>query len=860
MTAESRKTTAAAGLRLEFRLALRYLGQRKLRSSLCALAVALGVMLTFGLGGFIPALEDAFRQNLMAAAGQVDLTVTSETRGTFDPSVADIVRSVPGVAHVTGSLVRPVVLAPGQAPLTSSGRPLGTIILDGLDPATVTGVRAFHLAAGRTLAAGDGYVALISDRLARDTGLGLGSVLHLPSAAGQADFQVVGILVAGPSLGTEEVFVPLAAAQEVLGLSGRINTVEALLSPGADRTATGRAVLERLGPGYKLGGNEVGGEMASVLRMSRATFWLIGLLALLMGGFIIYNTFRTSIAERRRDVGLLRALGASRRAVLGLVLAESILQGLTGTAVGLAAGYGLVAGMLAWAGPLFEQLMHLSLGRPIVTAGNVAAAVGLGLGVSILGGMSPALAASRIPPLEAMRPVTPEQKARTNRRRLGWGAALTLAALAGLGSGNLGLATVGVVLFVTALLTAGPLLVEPVTRVFGRLLGLVFAREGRVAEANLIRQPDRAAVTASAVMIGLAIFVALAGLGSSLGPGLAGYIDSTLGRADFLVLPQSLVLGGGNVGAGPELLAAVRALPGVDAATSLRLATTRVEPDIDLQVIGIDPAAYPALGGLAFAKGDPAEAYKALAAGRNIICNSIFAAQARVGVGDDLTLATPGGPRVYHVVGVASDILNAKLATAYVSQADLGRDFGETGDLLVLVGMAKGADRDTVRDGLEKIVRAYPAFTLFATEEWKKTMLDQVTSSMSLIYAIMLLMAVPSLVALVNTLGIAVLERTREIGVLRAVGATRRQVGRIVVAESLLLAAAGTAWGLLAGLWLGYILVGAIAALGFPLPYSFPYAATVATVAAGLLLGVLGALIPAGQASRVKVTAALRYE
>lgn len=861
---------------VQLRLALRYLRERKLRTTLSTLAIVLGVMLIFGLNGVLPALEGAFRQSLMAVAGQVDLTVTSETRGTFDASAVDTVRSTPGVAQAAGWLIRPVVLPAEVAPKTSSGQPLSTLLVAGLDPATATGVRRIDVAKGRALVAGDGRVALIPDRLAQDTGLGVGSHLILPSATGRADFEIVGVMVAGPSLGTEQVYVPLAAAQELLGTPGRINTIEAMFAAGADATATRQAVLDRLGPEFKLGANEVGTELAAAVQMGKYAFTVFGILALAMGGFIIYNTFKTSVAERRRDIGLLRALGASRRTVLGIVVSESLIQGVVGTAIGLAAGYGLVLAMMSFIGRIVEQLLRLPLTRPAFSTGTFVAAVGLGIGITVLGGISPALAAGRVSPLEAMRPVTPEDVARIHKSRLIWAAVLGLGALAGLVSGNISYSALGAVAFLTVLMVLGPILVEPVTRVFGRLLKVVFAREGRIAEANLIRQPGRAAVTVSAMMIGLAVMVALAGLGTSIDAGLSSYIDTSLGRADYLILPQSLVLGGGNVGAGPELADSLRTVPGVEAVTSIRLATTRLEvagaggklgalkgggtTAVDLQVLGLDPVGYPRLAGLSFSDGDQATAFAALGQGRSIICNGIFASQAGVRVGDNIALATADGNRDYRVVGVATDILNAKLATAYISQANLAQDFHETSDLLIMAGRAGGADASAVEAGIKGVVANYPAFSVFGTTDWRAAMTSQVSQAVGLLYALVLLLAVPSLIALVNTLGINVIERTRELGMLRAVGATGKQVRRIILAESLLLTAAGTAYGILAGLWLGYLLVVAMKMVGFVLPYFFPYTGVLATIAVGLLFGVVGAMAPARHASRVKIVTALHYE
>jgi len=277
-------------------------------------------------------------------------------------------------------------------------------------------------------------------------------------------------------------------------------------------------------------------------------------------------------------------------------------------------------------------------------------------------------------------------------------------------------------------------------------------------------------------------------------------------------------------------------------------------------VIGVDPETYPRLSGLVFRYGDPEEAFAALGRERAIIVNGIFAAQRQVKVGDVLTLQTPEGKREYRVVGVGSDYLNAKLATGYISQANLERDFHQTADLLVMVEAAEDADMAAVEAKLREIVGRYPSFVLTEWWSFREEQQQAFNRSISLLNVMMVMFALPSLLAMVNTLTINVMERTREIGVLRAVGSTRRQVRRMIVAESLLLGALGTAFGILAGLWLGYVLMQGMDVGGFVMSYYFPYAGILLAVAVGLLIGVGAAVLPARRAARLDIVAALRYE
>jgi putative ABC transport system permease protein len=841
-------------MRVQLMMALRYLRGRKLRSALTTLAVVFGVAVLFGMNSLLPTLTQAFRQTVLATTGKVDLIFTSVTEGTFPADRMEVVRGVDGVAEVAGSLHRNVLLPPALA-----GRAgVNALTLVGVEPEVAARLRHYPLREGRFLAPDDADAIVISRGLADKLALSVGDTLTLPSATGTTDFEVVGVLDVPSLPGTEEVYVPLPAAQRLLGMPGQINVIEAVVKPGVDREEVEKAALAALGDTFKPEPPEMGEELLASLQMGEIAFALFGVMALAIGAFIILNTFRTVVVERRHDLGMLRAIGASRRAVVGLVLAESLLQGIFGTALGLVGGYGLAWLLLLMVRPTMQQYLRMEATTPVLTLPNLLTAVVLGIGATLAGGLWPALSAGRVTPLEALRPVVPGAYERAARRRGIAGAVLLVLAALALLTGDFNLAALGTLLFLVGLVLVAPALVSPLARLFGRLLALIFAREGRLAEGNLARQPNRAAVTASALMVGLAMILALAGMVSSLFDGFMSYLDHSL-HTDFLLMPASLVLSGGNVGAGPELVEAVRSVPGVTGATTLRLGTAAVD-GATLQVIGVDPETYPRLSGLVFRYGDPEEAFAALGRERAIIVNGIFAAQRQVKVGDVLTLQTPEGKREYRVVGVGSDYLNAKLATGYISQANLERDFHQTADLLVMVEAAEDADMAAVEAKLREIVGRYPSFVLTEWRSFREEQQRAFNRSISLLNVMMVMFALPSLLAMVNTLTINVMERTREIGVLRAVGSTRRQVRRMIVAESLLLGALGTAFGILAGLWLGYVLMQGMDVGGFVMSYYFPYTGLLLAVAVGLLIGVGAAVLPARRAARLDIVAALRYE
>jgi putative ABC transport system permease protein len=839
----------------QMKLALRYLNGRKLRTGLTLLAITFGVMILFGFNGILPAFHQAIQQKLSAATGEVDLTVTSEMRGGFDASVAGRVAGTASVALVAPSLTRPLVVPPAQALTTGDGRTITAFILRGVTPEQ-TGIERISLADGRFLQNSPDEL-LISNSLAQATGVGVGDTLTLPAATGSMNFTIVGITRARPPLGSEELIVSLAAAQSLFNLPGQINTIEARFVPGSDAATVQQAVLERLGSGYKLGGHEAGSELASVVESATYIYTIFGVIALALSGFIIFITFRTVIVERRRDIGMLRAIGASRKTILAMILTESLLLGVIGTAAGIVAGYLLAIGVLVGLGSVLQSYMQISTGGPVYAPGNFVLALTLGVGVSVIAGVMPAVTAMRVSPLEVLRPSLPEVEWRAAGRGAIVGAGLVLLSFLSLASGNNGLAAVGIVLFVSGLALIGPALIYPIARISGRLLSLAFAAEGCIAQGNLTRQPGRAAVTASAISIGLALLVGVGGMIASSVEGMSGWIDKTMG-SDYLFVPQSMLLGGGNIGAGPQLVERIKAVPGVGAVTTLRQTTATID-GADLQLIGLDPVSYPEVAGLIFSTGDEATAYDDLGDGRTLIVNGIFAAQNGVQLGDTLLLPAPAGVQSYRVIAIAGDFLNYKLATGYISQANMAQDFNETADLLIMVNQTQNAEPVQVEMALRAIARDYPAFTFYLLAEWQQEM-GQMLEAFSGMYVLLIVLAIPALIALINTMAINVLERTREIGTLRAVGATRRQVRRIIMAESLLLAATGVLFGLVAGLWFGYVLVGAMNQIGLVFPFAFSYAGLILALAVGLGFGIMGGLIPARQAARLDIVQALAYE
>ncbi|HEY5506344.1 MAG TPA: FtsX-like permease family protein, partial [Coriobacteriia bacterium] len=771
-------------------------------------------------------------------------------------SIVDKLSRVPGVAVLSPEIQRIVPLPPVTG--VAATAQVAQLNIIGVDVATAVKVRDFPLSSGRMLAAGAASEVVLSSDLAAQLGLRLGDTLTVPASVGTTKFTIVGLLTTATLPGGEQVFITLPAAQALFAFGAKVNTIEGSFAPGADRATVEAAMGKALGPNYQVGGLSSNGTLIASMGYATFAFDMFGIFALATGGFIILNSFRTVVAERRRDVGMLRAIGAKQRTIIGMFLIESVLQGILGTGVGIAIGYGMAVGMMALLGPFYERIVHVSLPGPIFEPGTWVMAIVLGVGVTIAAAVVPARAAGRVTPMDAMRPQLGEVYEREIGRRAWIGAGLIGLAVVSLTTKSSGIVGLGAVLFLIGLTMVAPAIVNPMANWFGKAIELVFAREGAIARSNLQRNPGRSAITVSAVMLGLASIIAMLGVVVSIYAGFKGYITKSL-SADYMLIPQSIILSQGNVAAGPRLAEEVRHAPGIAAVGTLRLARGKIDGG-DIQVIGIDPKTYPQVASFEWGAGSSDVSLGQLASGRWILANGIYASQRNVTIGERVTIDTPNGPRNYFVAGIGNDYLNAKLSTVYMSQDNLARDFNVTSDLLIMANKQPGADATLLKKKLDSIVAGFPAFRLYEAAQWRDEQNATFDQTMVVFYALMVALALPSLLALVNTLAISVLSRTREIGMLRALGSTRTQIRRMVMAESLLLSLIGTVLGVVAGVWLGYALVLATNSSGFIVPYIFPMEGVVLTVVVGLTFGVLAALAPARSAARLDVVEALHFE
>jgi putative ABC transport system permease protein len=280
---------------------------------------------------------------------------------------------------------------------------------------------------------------------------------------------------------------------------------------------------------------------------------------------------------------------------------------------------------------------------------------------------------------------------------------------------------------------------------------------------------------------------------------------------------------------------------------------------VGIRVVGIDPLSYARIGGLSFVEGD-ASAFEQMAGGNSVIINGRYASQFGTQVGDTITLEGEHRPVTVTVAAIGLDYLNIKLPTVYMEQTALAREYSIRNDVFLLINLEPGADVDQVEEDLQAATQLYPGFGIISRQQLRTSQEEVARSGTIGMNIVLTLLAAPALLGLANALGINVIERTREIGMLRAVGAKRRQIRRMIVAESLLLSLMGIALGIVSGIMLSYVMTGVLEFAGMHIPYNFPAAGVLTAIAAGLICGILAALIPARRASDLEIVAALAYE
>jgi putative ABC transport system permease protein len=713
-----------------------------------------------------------------------------------------------------------------------------------------------------------GGQALLDTDTADKKHVKIGDTLTVLAQPGTFKVRIVGIATfTTTNPGAALVFLdPKTAATQLLGAADQATSISVDAAKGVSDAQLKSRVAAAVGTGSydvktadeqaKSAAQDLGGFL-DVIKYVMLGFAGI---AVLVGVFLIVNTFSMLIAQRTRELGLLRALGADRRQVRRSVLTEAVLLGLVGSTLGLAAGIGLAAGLIK----LMSVFgMNLKTTEMVVGWGTPVAAYVVGVGVTFVAAYLPARRAAGVSPMAALADAEIAGVGRPLRVRAIVGSvvgALGAAALVGCAAAtrtasSASLLGLGVVLTLIATVIAGPLLVRPVIRVLGGAFPALFGSIGRMSQRNALRNPRRTGATAAALMVGLALVGGMSVASASMSKSFDQQIDKTLG-ADFIVQNTNFVP------FNQEVTDKVRGTQGVRLVVRQRFAPVAVRlPDgkrIETTAAGYDNGVDD-VAHVTYAAGDTAAAL----AGGSIGMDVKFAKKHDVRIGSTIPVEFPAGRKTELKVGALTDQDQAEgfgmQGGLFFGIATVEKYVPGGQDSALYVNKASGTSADQLRKNLERTLKPYPQVQARDQADYKKLVHDQIAVLLYLVYALLGLAIIIAVLGVVNTLALSVVERTREIGLLRAIGLGRRQLRRMIRLESVVIAVFGAVLGLALGLVWGVCTQQVLALQGMK-ALAIPWTTIVAVVIGSAVVGIVAALLPALRASRMNVLAAIAHE
>ena len=841
-----------------FRTTLKHLAARKLRLLTTSLAVLLGVAFMAGTLVLTDTISHTFDALYSSADAGTDVQVRSE--GAFDSSNSVAQRSrladsiITTIAGIDGVSVAEGHIQAYAQLLDKEGKPLGDpnngaptygwgwLANDDLNP--------FDIDQGRAPRKDSEIV--IDKATATTAGYRLGDTAGVLTQSGRQTGTVVGISTfvgADSPGGAQFTMFTLAAAERYLTSPGMIDAVKVV----ADDGVSAEVLAERIGRVLPKGteaitGDELTAEDQKAVKDSLGFFFvfltMFALIALFVGSFIIYNTFSILVAQRTKEMALLRALGASRRQVLSSVLLESTVVGLIASAVGIGAGIAVAVGLK---GLLDAIGLAMPSGPLVVTTRTVLIAAGAGFGVSVGSAILPARRAARVAPIAALRDevATPEN----GRRRMIGGIAVTVigTAVADLGllaTDGIALVGLGSLIVFVGVVALGPALARPVSSLLGSPLARWRGASGLLARENAMRHPKRTSATAAALMIGVTLVVLIAVMASSMKASINDSVESSM-PGDIVIDSGAFDQGGLSV----DLAARLAEVPEVDAVGGVRMASAEVGGS-PAELFGGDASVMPQLVNLHVTSGS----LDRLGVDGIAVSKDVASAEGWT-VGERI-------PVRFAETGVQQlKVAAVYTATPIVGDYFVGLDTYEHNiadqfDQKVLIDFADGVDAEQGRNAVTAIADEYPQAEVQNLAQVKAAKAEQIDMLVNLVYALLSLAVLIALLGIANTLALSIHERTRETGLLRAVGMTRGQLKAAIRYEAVIIALLGTTLGLGLGLAFGWAVVTALSSEGLSI-VSVPFSQLAGVVVVAALAGVGAAMGPARRAARLDVLTAI---
>jgi len=820
------------------RVILAGLRARKLRLVLTSLAIVLGVGFVSGTQVLTDTLQAGYRQGFTADAGKLDVVVipgkeelTSETLGK--------IRAVPGVAEA-----HPVLI--GEAPLIGrDGKVVGEIPPRGV---AMPVIRLNVTAGEAPTAAGE---AVLDEATAEEQGFSVGDTIAVLDHKGaRHEFRLAGIFDVGVDQRLAYGGAVVFTVDDALRITGvkrftEIDVIGAGTSPESLRdavaSALGSAAEVRTGEEHAEVLAEANGASLGVMRIGLLLFAAV---ALLVAGLVIYNTFSILVAQRTREMALLRCIGATRRQVFGAVVLESAIVGLISSILGLFAGLGLGAGAIA-----LLEATGSDLPGGTVRLSTAAAVSGLvtGLAVTVGAALLPARQATKVAPVAALRTQVEEQSFRAGVLRVVAslllalaGGAVTAYGVAGEpGENALVIVTAGGILVFFAVLIIGPVIVRPLSRIAGRVPAWLFGVPGRLAVGNAQRNPKRSATTTIALTVGVTLITFMSVLTATLQETIMRKLDKQF-PAQFVVYAQT--------GTVPRAIADdLRTRPEIGSVVEIR----EKEGKLNGRHVDFGTLTQAALGDSVHLE-VTSGSLDGFGPGTVAIADHI-ATRNGIKVGDVVTLSAERRTARLRVAAIVDGSLNL-VPPVLLPEQSFERYFGTVDDAMVLASGARGVPFETADRVVNAATQAYPAVKVSSAAKIRAQFEEQFAILMNIVVALLGLAIIISLLGIANTLTLSVHERIRESAVLRALGLTGGQLRGMISIEALVLGLVGAIIGIALGTVYGWL---AAASAFNDVSLQLPVGRILLFLALSGLAAVLAALLPARRAARVSITGAL---
>jgi putative ABC transport system permease protein len=838
-------------------LAWRGLAARRLRTALTIIGVALGVAVVAGTLLANRAASEAVERAASEMLGRAELRVRAFDPDGFTPRAVTTLRQIPGVLDAAAVAERRLTVTTPPGPTED----VFFLLTLGVDPDAEARVRTYSLEAGRFLADDAPYEVLVGAAWARANDLGVGDELLLTGRREEIPaVTIVGLMAdlgVGSLSGGNVMVMQRATLSDAFDIPAPVTHVDLVLAPG--RAADVQAALDAgMEEPFIV---ETAADAAQQLARAQSGFagiaFVFGLVALAVGAFLVANTLAMTVGEQTREIGLLRAAGATRGQVRGIFLRQGFSIGLIGSLIGLGLGVGVAALVIGF---LHSTRAVLVAGLPLDPL-SLGLALLMGVAVTTAAAAIPAVAASRVSPLDALRPSRQPQRSLLSRLR--WIIVLELvvlllgALLYPLERGEFSpLAVVGALAVLIAATGATTLLLQPLARLVGRPFEWFFGAEGLLGRANLGRDRTRTGLTVGALVVALAAVTALGAIAESARATADRWIGSILpgGYAIRLGLPVEVST------MQPDFEAtsgAAAASPIVEFPAVVR----KGEEQFEASMAGIEPDVFEATGSLIFVHGDRAEAFAALRAGGAVLIPEARAASDDLGVGSTVYLALPGhDEQPFSVAGVIAYTLPARSADGalLVSLADAAEQFGATRASLWSMVPQPGITDAAFRSAVAGKAKAYAGEMLTAPE-----LAADLERSLDRLIGLFDALAVLSLIiaglGVLNTLAVGVVERAREIAILRSHGMTIGQVQAMVVSEAAIMGAVGGVAAVGTGLLVAWAVVGGSAPRDFGAGLAVPWPLLVAVVLLGTAVASLAGVYPARLAARTPIVRNIQH-